>query len=216
MKRCSNFIEMLDRRRSDESTRVPVAIDGDGITPEERQARQPPTFMSHVTRREAWTATPHGEPQKSLNAPPALLVANDHWFSPDWTDENQFGHIAHGDFQSPVRVAISMAIAADRGRHKYSRDAIESTDTAIPGTIHAHQGGELRALLACIAASRKVSERSRSQRLTSSGCFGTLHPQFDYDGADESLLYVPAATILGLALAVYVRVRTHRLTVRAA
>ncbi len=216
MKRFSNFIELLDHRCSDESTRDLVALDGDNISPEARQTRRSPTFTPHVTRREARSATPHDESQKPLHAPSALLVANGHWFSPDWTDENQFGHIAHGEFQSPVWTAISMAIAAGRDRDKCSKDPIESTDTVIPGTIHENRGGELRALLACIAASRKVSARSRSQRSMTSGCFGTLHPQFDHDSADESLLCVRAATILGLALAVYVRVRSHRLTGRVA
>jgi len=86
-----------------------------------------------------------------------------HWFSPGWTDENEMGALDHGEFQSPVWNCVSLAISSDR-----ERDAaldIRRDITYIPGTMHAERGGDLRALLACVARSRAIEPTVRRDAL---------------------------------------------------
>ena len=71
-------------------------------------------------------------------------------------------------------------------------------------TVHGHRDGEVRELPAYIDASRKVWEQTRYQRTTSLGRVRAQHLQFDCDDANKLLMYMCAASILELAVTVYV------------
>jgi hypothetical protein len=81
------------------------------------------------------------------------------WFKPNWIDENEYSLSDHGEFQSPVWLAIVLAVMADRDADRAFRTS--SRRQAIPGTLHDARGGHLRELLACVAGSRAIAGTSR-------------------------------------------------------
>ena len=196
MKRFRNFIERFDHRSSAEPPRAHGASTGVGISPMNCRTHFPSTLLARSTGRAMATATSHCEMVSPRSTSSTRQVVNRRWYSADWTDENEYDHIARGEFQSPVWVAISMAIAADRERDRSESGARESTNVTIPGTVHDDRGGELRVLLACVVASRKASEKYRRLRSSSHERTTATYPQFDDNSASESLLYVQAAAIL--------------------
>lgn len=199
MKRLSGFIEWFDPsafllplRSSDASNRCYLSSSN-------RETPQRPTAASDTS-------------QRSLTTVP---TANHNYFSSSWTNENERGHLSHGEFESPVWVATSMAIASDRDRDTNGAFTTEASVT-IPGTAHGDRGGDLRTLLSCVAASTEASTLSRRQRISSRGCGSASQSLYDFSPANEPLLNVCAATIFGLAIVAAMRMRTHRSIGRAA
>jgi hypothetical protein len=61
------------------------------------------------------------------------------WFKSNWIDENEHSHSDHGKFQSPVWLAVVLAVMADRDADRSSQTS--SRRESIPGTLHDTPGG---------------------------------------------------------------------------
>ena len=85
-------------------------------------------------------------------------ATTNNWFKSRWIDENERSLPDHGEFQSPVWLAIGLAIMADR--HADIACLVIQRRSDIPGTSHDNRGGQLRELLACVASSIRGAGRS--------------------------------------------------------
>jgi hypothetical protein len=61
------------------------------------------------------------------------------WFKSNWIDENEHSHSDHGKFQSPVWLAVVLAVMADRDADRSPQTS--SRRESIPGTLHDTPGG---------------------------------------------------------------------------
>lgn len=83
---------------------------------------------------------------------PRATPVNRYWFNPPWIEENAGPDIDHGEFESPVWLAVELTLRAER----------ERAGSKGPGAQHAAEtldqsGGQLRSLLKCIAMSKRVA-----------------------------------------------------------
>jgi hypothetical protein len=101
----------------------------------------------------------------SSNAAGASLVSDRHlvgnnWFHPSWTEENESGCPDHGEFQSPVWLAVGLALKIRT--NTTPEGGTDSTDSsANRADVDVDHGGELRRHLACVAESLETAERRR-------------------------------------------------------
>ena len=99
----------------------------------------------------------------SSNAVGAPLVSDrhlvgNHWSHPSWTDENESGCPDHGEFQSPVWLAVTLALKIRMSTTP--EGGTDSTDSS-PNRADVDHGGELRWLLTCVDESPETAERRR-------------------------------------------------------
>jgi hypothetical protein len=209
MKRFSDFIQWFDHPDLGASLRVIGSSSGVRISSMNRQTESESASFITAKGRSAGVASTRREPDPSRRDAATRRAVNRRCSPADWTDENEGGHVFHGEFESPVWVAISMAIASDRECDTIHPLATGSNVAAIPGTAHTDRGGELRNLLACVAASVEASETSRRQRVSAHTRVPGPYPRSEYGAANDFLLTMRAATILGVAIAVVVKLRSH-------
>jgi hypothetical protein len=98
----------------------------------------PPSFIPHL----------------KVQPSPRATNVNKYWFNPSWIAENERPDVDHGEFQSPVWLAVEMTMRSDRERDQ-ARDAYES---GAPLTAcHAAEesgAGQLRSMLAFVSGAK--------------------------------------------------------------
>ena len=108
-----------------------------------------------VTDEDASThesAAAPSSPHLRAKPSPRATTVNKYWFNPSWVAENERPDVEHGEFQSPVWLAVEMTMRADREREMYefgaprlARHAAEERGT-----------GQLRSLLAFVSGAKNV------------------------------------------------------------
>lgn len=81
---------------------------------------------------------------------PRATNVNKYWFNPSWIAESERPDVEHGEFQSPVWLAVEMTMHSDRDRERYETDFSSTARHAAaePGT------GQLRSMLALVSGAR--------------------------------------------------------------
>lgn len=81
---------------------------------------------------------------------PRATTVNKYWFNPSWIAENERPDVDHGEFQSPVWLAVEMTMRSDRDR--------EACDSSAPSHArHADEEpgtGQLRSMLAFVSGAK--------------------------------------------------------------
>jgi hypothetical protein len=94
---------------------------------------------------------PASIPRLRVKPSPRATNVNKYWFNPSWIAENERPDVDHGEFQSPVWLAVEMTMRSDRDRDR-ARDACESG--APRHARHAAEesgAGQLRSMLAFVS-----------------------------------------------------------------
>jgi hypothetical protein len=85
---------------------------------------------------------------------PRATAVNKYWFNPSWIAENEHPEVYHGEFQSPVWLAVEMTMRSDRERDRVREDYEFGAPLharhaeAVPGT------GQLRSMLAFVSGAK--------------------------------------------------------------
>jgi hypothetical protein len=91
-------------------------------------------------------------PHQKVKPLPKSTSMNRSWFNPTWIGENERPEVEHGEFQSPVWLAVEMTIRADR-----ERDALETGPRHARHAAEAPTSGQLRSLLAFVSGAKKTA-----------------------------------------------------------
>jgi hypothetical protein len=132
------------------------------------EARYVPTPALVVVSDEPTTESDDG-----MFAPPLRLrvkpsprptPVNKYWFNPPWIEENAAPDVHHGEFQTPVWLAVEMTMHSERDQ-SLSNQNPSRTGAGLHERTHA---GQLRSLLSLIANSTRVAtsydhDRSRGR-----------------------------------------------------
>jgi len=90
---------------------------------------------------------------RALPSPRATNV-NKYWFNPSWIAENERPDVEHGEFQSPVWLAVEMTMRSDRDRDR-DREAYESGAPGDARHVAEEPGsGQLRSMLAFVSGAK--------------------------------------------------------------
>jgi hypothetical protein len=103
-------------------------------------------------------------PILKAKASPRIAPVNKYWFNPSWINEDAEPETYHGEFQTPVWLAVELSMHADRERdpdHGERRDP----NSPMRGPARKANNGQLRTLLSCIASSNDLSTKSRTSVL---------------------------------------------------
>jgi hypothetical protein len=102
----------------------------------------------------ATSTTPHLQAKPS----PRATNVSKYWFNPSWIAENERPDVDHGEFQSPVWLAVEMTMRSDRDREtlasgapRHGRHAAEETGS-----------GQLRSLLAFVSGAKHAGTSSNT------------------------------------------------------
>jgi hypothetical protein len=99
-------------------------------------------------------------PHLKVMSPSVVRTVSKYWFNPPWINDDFVPCVNHGEFDSPVWLATSLAIRADRELDEcFAHDANRLN---IPGTVHGDRGGQLRSLLRCIETATKAAATHRA------------------------------------------------------
>jgi hypothetical protein len=79
-------------------------------------------------------------------APPRATNVNRYWFNPPWIAENERPDVDHGEFQSPVWLAVHMTMRSDRDRELCESSTPRHAQHAVAGP----SSGQLRSMLAFV------------------------------------------------------------------
>jgi hypothetical protein len=90
-------------------------------------------------------------PLRAMRSPRATNV-NKYWFNPSWIAENERPDVDHGEFQSPVWLAVEMTMRSDRDR---DREADElGTPRRARDAAQESRTGQLRSMLAFVSGAK--------------------------------------------------------------
>ena len=93
---------------------------------------------------------PSSIPHLRAKPSPRATTVNKYWFNPSWIAENERPDVEHGEFQSPVWLAVEMTMRSDRERETYESGVPSHARHAAeePGT------GQLRSMLAFVSGAK--------------------------------------------------------------
>jgi hypothetical protein len=96
-------------------------------------------------------------PQLRAMPSPRATNVNKYWFNPSWIAENERPDVDHGEFQSPVWLAVEMTMRSDRERDR-DREEYESGAPVQAGHADLDSGtGQLRSMLAFVSGAKHVA-----------------------------------------------------------
>jgi hypothetical protein len=98
---------------------------------------------------------------QAMPSPRATNVSK-YWFNPSWITENERPDVDHGEFQSPVWLAVEMTMRSDRDRDR-DREAVAS-GTPRHGRHAAEDigNGQLRSMLALVSGAKHAGATSNA------------------------------------------------------
>lgn len=99
-------------------------------------------------------------PHLKVMSPSVVRTVSKYWFNPSWINDDFVPCVNHGEFDSPVWLATSLSMHADRQLDEGC--AGEAQGLHIPGTVHGDRGGQLRSLLHCIASATEAAPSHRA------------------------------------------------------
>jgi hypothetical protein len=93
-------------------------------------------------------------PQLKVKRSPRATAVNKYWFNPSWIAENERPEVDHGEFQSPVWLAVEMTMRSDRDRDR-AREAHESGAPRHARPANEEPAtGQLRSMLAFVSGAK--------------------------------------------------------------
>jgi hypothetical protein len=99
-------------------------------------------------------------PRLKVMSPSVVRTVSKYWFNPSWINDEFVPCVNHGEFDSPVWLATSLSMRADRQLDESFE--VDTERLHIPGTAHGDRGGQLRSLLRCIENATRAATSLRA------------------------------------------------------
>jgi hypothetical protein len=128
----------------------------------------------------ATSTTPHLQAKPS----PRATNVSKYWFNPSWIAENERPDVDHGEFQSPVWLAVEMTMRSDRDREasasgapRHGRHAAEDTGNGQLRSLLAFVSGAKHAGASCNTPVTYLNLSTRSDKASSTPRYHDLPPR---------------------------------------
>ncbi len=135
-------------------------VDDAAIAEHEARLSYPPTPPFVLLSDTRTTPTPRLQAKPS----PRATSVNKYWFNPPWIEENSVPDVDHGEFESPVWLAVAMTMQADR-----NRELDEAFNPGRGRRAGDESSGQLRSLLNFVNNTKRSSASHRSPGTSSMG-----------------------------------------------
>jgi hypothetical protein len=87
---------------------------------------------------------------------PRVTAVNKYWFNPSWIAENERPEVDHGEFQSPVWLAVEMTMRSDRDRDRACEAHEADTPRHARHAAEESGTGQLRSMLAFVSGAKQA------------------------------------------------------------